>query len=96
VPKVKRELRGLALPPHEVLSQLQFCRADCVLFHEYFHGDNGAAIGASHQTGWSGVVATRIESCGSVDVAQLREPGKRPVFARAWAAPDLQKQEGTP
>jgi len=28
-----------------------------LLFHEYFHGDNGAGIGASHQTGWTGTVA---------------------------------------
>ncbi|MGP0050996.1 MAG: hypothetical protein ACLPZR_19435, partial [Solirubrobacteraceae bacterium] len=30
---------------------------DLLLFHEYFHGDNGAGIGASHQTGWTGLVA---------------------------------------
>jgi hypothetical protein len=30
---------------------------DLILFHEYFHGDNGAGIGASHQTGWTGSVA---------------------------------------
>ncbi len=30
---------------------------DLVPFHEYFHGDNGAGLGASHQTGWTGVVA---------------------------------------
>ena len=30
---------------------------DLILFHEYFHGDNGAGIGASHQTGWTGGVA---------------------------------------
>ena len=30
---------------------------DYILFHEYFHGDNGAGIGASHQTGWTGTVA---------------------------------------
>ena len=30
---------------------------DCLLFYEYFHGDNGAGLGASHQTGWTGVVA---------------------------------------
>jgi hypothetical protein len=30
---------------------------DLVLFYEYFHGDNGAGIGASHQTGWTGLVA---------------------------------------
>ena len=28
-----------------------------MLFHEYFHGDNGAGLGASHQTGWTGVIA---------------------------------------
>ena len=31
---------------------------DYILFYEYFHGDNGAGIGASHQTGWTGVIAT--------------------------------------
>ena len=31
-------------------------RRDLLLFHEYFHGDNGAGIGASHQTGWTGIV----------------------------------------
>jgi hypothetical protein len=30
---------------------------DLILFYEYFHGDNGAGLGASHQTGWTGVVA---------------------------------------
>ena len=30
---------------------------DLILFHEYFHGDNGAGLGASHQTGWTGTVA---------------------------------------
>jgi hypothetical protein len=34
---------------------------DYVLFHEYFHGDNGAGIGASHQTGWTGLVAELIQ-----------------------------------
>jgi hypothetical protein len=38
-----------------------------LLFYEYFHGDNGAGIGASHQTGWSGVVATLIDFFGKVD-----------------------------
>jgi hypothetical protein len=33
---------------------------DYILFHEYFHGDNGAGIGASHQTGWTGLVAAMI------------------------------------
>jgi hypothetical protein len=34
---------------------------DYVLFHEYFHGDNGAGVGASHQTGWTAVVANLLE-----------------------------------
>ena len=41
---------------------------DILLFHEYFHGDNGAGLGASHQTGWTGLVAKLIqqqsEYCG--------------------------------
>jgi hypothetical protein len=35
---------------------------DGILFNEYFHGDNGAGLGASHQTGWTGVVADLIAS----------------------------------
>jgi Glycosyl hydrolase family 63 C-terminal domain len=37
---------------------------DLVLFYEYFHGDNGAGIGASHQTGWTGLVAKLLQQCG--------------------------------
>jgi len=37
---------------------------DWIQFHEYFHGDNGAGIGASHQTGWTGLVAKLIEQIG--------------------------------
>ena len=37
---------------------------DLVLFHEYFHGDNGAGIGASHQTGWTGLVAKLLQQSG--------------------------------
>jgi hypothetical protein len=36
---------------------------DYIYFHEYFHGDNGAGLGASHQTGWTGVVAYMIQLC---------------------------------
>ncbi len=35
-----------------------------ILFHEYFHGDNGAGIGANHQTGWTGLVAKLIQQSG--------------------------------
>ena len=37
---------------------------DLVLFYEYFHGDNGAGIGASHQTGWTGLVAKLLQQSG--------------------------------
>ena len=37
---------------------------DLILFYEYYHGDNGAGLGASHQTGWSGVVAKLIQIYG--------------------------------
>jgi len=34
---------------------------DYILFHEYFHGDNGAGLGASHQTGWTGIIARTLD-----------------------------------
>ncbi|MBV9848367.1 MAG: glucosidase, partial [Armatimonadetes bacterium] len=37
---------------------------DCLMFFEYFHGDNGAGLGASHQTGWTGLVGKLIEQSG--------------------------------
>ncbi len=37
---------------------------DLIQFHEYFHGDNGAGVGASHQTGWTGVVAKLMQQSG--------------------------------
>jgi Glycosyl hydrolase family 63 C-terminal domain len=40
---------------------------DLILFHEYFHGDNGAGIGASHQTGWTGLVAKLIQQFGEYE-----------------------------
>jgi hypothetical protein len=37
---------------------------DHILFYEYFHGDNGAGIGANHQTGWTGLVAKLLQQSG--------------------------------
>jgi hypothetical protein len=54
-----------------------------ILFSEYFHGDNGAGLGASHQTGWTGVVAKLIELFGRVDSQELLEPVKGPTQATA-------------
>ena len=59
---------------------------DYLLFYEYFHGDNGAGIGASHQTGWTGVVAKLIEIFGRVDRQALLEGGIAGSFGRAKEA----------
>jgi hypothetical protein len=40
---------------------------DYILFHEYFHGDNGSGLGASHQTGWTGLVAAMISQNAAYD-----------------------------
>ena len=37
---------------------------DLILFYEYFHGDSGAGVGASHQTGWTGLVAKLLQQSG--------------------------------
>ena len=55
---------------------------DYILFYEYFHGDNGAGLGASHQTGWTGVVAKLIELFGRLDGEQLLTSGKAGGFAK--------------
>jgi Glycosyl hydrolase family 63 C-terminal domain len=49
---------------------------DNILFYEYFHGDNGAGIGASHQTGWTGTIARLIEIFGRLDAEQFLSGGK--------------------
>jgi hypothetical protein len=52
---------------------------DLVLFYEYFHGDNGAGLGASHQTGWTGAVARLIQLFGSTRAEDILNGGTRPV-----------------
>ena len=60
---------------------------DHILFYEYFHGDNGAGIGASHQTGWTGLVATLIDLFGTVDESKFLDVGKKAVFDRDVTSP---------
>jgi hypothetical protein len=55
---------------------------DYILFFEYFHGDNGAGLGASHQTGWTGVVAKLIDLFGRIEGPQLLNAGKSGAFER--------------
>jgi hypothetical protein len=49
---------------------------DLILFYEYFHGDNGAGLGASHQTGWTGIVARMMDLFGTTTPQQVVEMGK--------------------
>ena len=48
---------------------------DHVLFYEYFHGDTGSGIGASHQTGWTGVIASLIHGFTAVEADKVLEKG---------------------
>jgi hypothetical protein len=54
---------------------------DLILFYEYFHGDNGAGLGASHQTGWTGTIALLIDFFGRVDAKHLLETERERVEA---------------
>jgi hypothetical protein len=65
---------------------------DLILFYEYFHGDNGAGLGASHQTGWTGLVARMMHLFATTTPAQALELGKTSVAveARATAAGRLE------
>jgi len=54
---------------------------DHLLFYEYFHGDSGAGLGASHQTGWTGLVGKLIELFGRLDPEAYLAAGKRIVLA---------------
>jgi Mannosylglycerate hydrolase MGH1-like glycoside hydrolase domain len=60
---------------------------DLILFYEYFHGDSGAGLGASHQTGWTGLVAPLIYLVGGLDPAKLLAGGTLADGLRAATAP---------
>jgi hypothetical protein len=55
---------------------------DYLLFYEYFRGHNGAGLGASHQTGWIGIVAKLIELFGRLDAQHLLDAGKAGALAK--------------
>jgi len=55
---------------------------DNILFYEYFHGDNGAGLGASHQSGWTGVIAKIIQLYGSLDSKLALELGRKAGFSQ--------------
>jgi hypothetical protein len=74
------ENRAIAEDPHW---------KDLVLFHEYFHGDNGKGLGASHQTGWTALIAPDIESLA-------RARARRQNAAGATTSPAPAKRPPTP
>ena len=55
---------------------------DCILFYEYFHGDIGAGLGASHQTGWTGIIAILLDLFGRVTAQDALETPKEQLQAR--------------
>jgi hypothetical protein len=55
---------------------------DLILFYEYFHGDNGAGLGASHQTGWTGLVAMLLDYFGRVTAKSTLETERGQFFTR--------------
>jgi len=55
---------------------------DYILFYEYFHGDNGAGLGASHQTGWTGGIARLLDLFARVSADEALEISKDGLAAR--------------
>ena len=64
---------------------------DYLLFYEYFHGDNGAGLGASHQTGWTGLVAKLIDLFARIDGARFLAAGTAGAYIRNESAGDRQE-----
>jgi hypothetical protein len=60
---------------------------DLVLFYEYFHGDTGLGIGASHQTGWTGIVARAMHLFATTTPQQVLELGKAAAITEVATRP---------
>ncbi len=60
---------------------------DLILFYEYFHGDNGAGLGANHQTGWTGVIARGMHLFATSTGEQFLELGRAAAVVEVEAAP---------
>lgn len=55
---------------------------DCLQFFEYFHGDNGAGLGANHQTGWTGIIARLMHVFATMTPDTALEGGKKAYFEK--------------
>jgi hypothetical protein len=60
---------------------------DLILFYEYFHGDSGSGVGASHQTGWTGIVARLMQLFATTTPEQMLELGKQAAITPVEKAP---------
>jgi hypothetical protein len=58
---------------------------DLILFYEFFHGDNGAGLGASHQTGWTGILARLLHLFATTTPEQVMEAGKEAAVVEVSA-----------
>jgi hypothetical protein len=72
-----------------------------VLFHEYFHGDNGRGVGASHQTGWTGLVALLLQprvmaASGNVPLASESDQAPIPTSTTVPAPESASASEPAP
>jgi hypothetical protein len=65
---------------------------DNLLFYEYFHGDNGAGIGASHQTGWTGCIARIIQANGAFNAKMLGERNIESLAIKMGRAQESSKE----
>ena len=55
---------------------------DYILFYEYFHGDNGAGLGASHQTGWTGIIARSLDLFARLTPEKALETAKDDLISQ--------------
>ena len=69
---------------------------DLLLFYEYFHGDNGAGLGASHQTGWTGIVARMMHLFATTSAEQVTRRNARPSRSRRRGVRPLQAIANSP
>jgi hypothetical protein len=69
---------------------------DCIQFYEYFHGDNGAGLGASHQTGWTGVIARAMHLFATVTPEQILEGGTSGFFDSIAGTRDVRAKASEP
>ena len=59
---------------------------DYILFYEYFHGENGAGLGASHQTGWTGIIARTLDLFARLKPAEMLQIGRADLLAQMTRA----------